>query len=234
MKPPVVIAENRVHAERRIQPRQFGGPDRRRNRLGHESDGWRRNRRAAARCRTAARSTVSTISRMRSIPHIGTAGMQIGDHRDGQLLAGRPAARLQPVACDIEHGRGLDAGIAGKGRARQRGNAQTAQQQRAARDQRTALGFGEQQVGRTDGFHVSAFTGSSMKGQFMRLAKGRVIRPRRRASRAPLSAAAGATGFRWRDRAHSTGTGGNRPSVLQGPYGYGLRDGRRSRDLELW
>ncbi len=62
-------------------------PEPARSRIG----GWRRNRQAAARCRGAARSTVSTILRMRSIPILGPPACRSAMHRDVSLCpAGQP------------------------------------------------------------------------------------------------------------------------------------------------
>ena len=49
--------------------------------------------------------------------HVGTAGMEVGDDRDGELAAARPAWRRQRVRCDDEAERLDCAGIgAGRGR----------------------------------------------------------------------------------------------------------------------
>ena len=87
--------------------------------------------------------------------HIGTAGMQVGDHGDGQPPAGRPAARLEPVPSDVQHRRRLGPAIAGERRARQGGKAETAEQQRTSRDGRSPARLVDgQETGGTDRFHA--------------------------------------------------------------------------------
>ena len=118
--PPIVIAEDRPGAERRFEPRQFGRPDphRRPARLElvpgleiaeqHDEVGAQRVGR------------IDDVADVRQ-RHIGTAGMQVGDHRDGELAAGRPARRRQRIGRDNEAERLDRAGIGGGRGRRQSG-----------------------------------------------------------------------------------------------------------------
>ena len=90
--PPIVIAEDRPGSERGLKPRQFGRPQRIGNRLElempvpsleiakqHDEVGLQSLRRVDDALNVRQR-------------HVGTAGMQVGDHRDGKFAAARASA----------------------------------------------------------------------------------------------------------------------------------------------
>ena len=93
-------------------------PDRMRHRLSHEVMGGDDNRRAAARCRSAAHWRCRRLADRSA--HIGTAGMQIGDDGDRQTLTRRPARGDDIVRCHRQPFAGFEIGVAGSSRARER------------------------------------------------------------------------------------------------------------------
>ena len=114
--PPIVIAEDRPDAERRAKPRQLGRPQRIVDRLDLE---------LVPRLEIAEQHDEVGLQRVRGVDnvrdvrqrHVRAAGMQVGDHRDGELPSRGPARRRQRVARDQKIGRLDRAGI-GAGRAR--------------------------------------------------------------------------------------------------------------------
>ena len=116
--PPVVIAEDRPDAERRMQPCQFGAPERIVDRLdrifvpGFE---------IAEQDDEVGPQRIRGVDDARDLRQrdVRSAGMQVGDHRDGELLSRRPVRRRQGVGRDQKIGRLDGAGI-GAGRARRK------------------------------------------------------------------------------------------------------------------
>ena len=97
--PPVVIAEDRIDAERRVQPGKLSSPDRMRHPLGYETMRGERSRRArpSDRCRAHWRHRPPAAP---LAAHIGTARVQIGNDGDGETLTLRPGRRRDAVVGD--------------------------------------------------------------------------------------------------------------------------------------
>ena len=112
--PPVVIAEDRPGAERGVKPRQFHRPLDLRHLLGGE---------AVARDIVAEKDDEIRFQAIGGIDdlanvlqhHVRSAGMQIGDHGDGELAVFRPCRRRRRVTRDGEALR-LDGGGVERGR----------------------------------------------------------------------------------------------------------------------
>ncbi len=136
--PPIVIAEDRPGAERRRKPRQLRRPDR----IGHLREGE-----AVRGDEVAEQQHDVGLQRARPIDnaadvfelHVGTAGVQIGDHGDGELAARRPARQSRRIARDDE-AVGLDGGGIDRGPRRQSKQSHRAGQHAAARDARLGGG----------------------------------------------------------------------------------------------
>ena len=95
--PPIVIAEDGPNSERSVKPRQFGRPDRIGDSLVRKP--VRRDIIAEQNDKIGAQQ-IGGIDHLPNVrqPHVGSAGVKIGDHRDGQLAANRPARRIERIA----------------------------------------------------------------------------------------------------------------------------------------
>ena len=84
-----------------VQPRQFAGPDRMRHALGHEAV---RGEIVAEQHDQVGLQRVGRVDRPADVrqPHVGPAGMQVGDHRDGELAALAASRRRERVTRDHE------------------------------------------------------------------------------------------------------------------------------------
>ena len=93
--PPVVIAEDRIDAERRAQARQARPPRPvRRHSFGDETMGGEIIAEHHDEIAVERIGGIDHLAHARE-PHIGAAGVQVGDDRDGQALAVGPARRRQ-------------------------------------------------------------------------------------------------------------------------------------------
>ena len=131
--PPVVIAEDGIDAEPRLEPPELGRPGGMRHMLGDETMGGEI---------IAEHDDQVGVERLRGVDHlahardahIGAAGMQIGNDGDGQPVRGGPVRRHRPVVGDDEIVGGLRRRIGGGARHRQAGAAE----REAAREQAAA------------------------------------------------------------------------------------------------
>ena len=135
-----MIAEDCPSAERRLEPRQLRGPDR----IGNLGDGE-----AVRGDEVAEQQHDVGFERARPIDnaadvfelHVGTAGVQIGDHGDGELAARRPVRQSRCIARNDE-AVGLDGGGIDRGPRRQSQQSHRASQHAAARDAWLGAGNG--------------------------------------------------------------------------------------------
>ena len=99
--PPVVIAEDGIDAEPRLEAREFGRPGRMRHPLGDETVGGEI---IAEDHDQVGAERIGGIDHLAHAlkAHIGAAGMQVGDHGDGEPVAVGPARRHRPVIGDDE------------------------------------------------------------------------------------------------------------------------------------
>ena len=95
--PPIVIAEDRPNSERSFEPRQFGRPDRIGDPLIRKAVG--RDVVAEQNDKIGAQQIggIDDLPNVRQ-RHVRSAGVKVGDHRDGQLAARRPARRIERIA----------------------------------------------------------------------------------------------------------------------------------------
>jgi hypothetical protein len=95
--PPIVIAEDRPDAERRAKPAELTRPQRIVDR--HEVELVKRLE-IAEQHDSVAVQRVRGVDNVRDVRqrHVRAAGIQVGDHRDGELLPRRPVRRRQRVA----------------------------------------------------------------------------------------------------------------------------------------
>ena len=96
-----MIAEDGIDAEPRLQARELGRPDRMRHPFGDETVGGEI---VAEDDHQVGAERIGGVDHLAHAgkPHIGTAGMQVGDHRNAEPVAVGPARRHRPVVGDDE------------------------------------------------------------------------------------------------------------------------------------
>jgi lipoprotein-anchoring transpeptidase ErfK/SrfK len=126
--PPVVVAEDRPHAKRRTQLCQFARPYIVRHTLGDEPVG---RKIVAQQDNQVGLQEISDVDHLPDLAnsHVRTAGMEIGNHCNGEAMSLRPARHYGTIARDDE-AVGLDTGAV-----RRRGGGQDTRGTQAPEDE---------------------------------------------------------------------------------------------------
>ena len=116
--PPVVIAEDGINAERRLEAGKLGRPGRVRHPLGDETMGGEKVAQHHDKIGVESLRGIDHLRNARDA-HVGSARMQVGNDGDAEAVALGPGGRRRPVAGNDQIVRGFGGGIDGRRRRHQ-------------------------------------------------------------------------------------------------------------------